>query len=445
MNPNDPVPQAIPTQPEPCAAPNPAGESRSPGLLRGFVAPGILMAFLFAIVFLVLYSLPYLLFHWQVMDAQAEAESLYTKRKAELKAEAEHADHRLDLLDKRVHLTSLGFREVARKVLPNVVNIVNYREPTKKDLEFVDAGKLRLVYDPDDDRRYVHQGLGSGLIYKPGVILTNHHVLRDAKRLRITFMSGRSTGVDSAQAVVDTRTDLAVIRLPENLNAALKEESQNIAVFADSDKDVYVGDWTLAMGSPLDLRQTVTHGIISAKGRMLSMHDVDLVELIQTSAAIHPGNSGGPLFDQLGRVVGINVAIATDNGGNQGIGFAIPSNTATRICDLLLTKGEVPRGYLGITLEEVAGPPLKALQIDGGAIVVKGVVPGEAADKAGLKPDDIIVRVNKNSLSNWKTKRHFLQMIVDVEPGTEVLLDIIRADERMQVPVTVGKRPKNLP
>ena len=107
-----------------------------------------------------------------------------------------------------------------------------------------------------------------------------------------------------------------------------------MAEFADSDKDVHVGDWTLAVGSPLGLRQTVTQGVISAKGRLL--HMLDLVELLQTDAAINPGNSGGPLFDQLGRVVGINVAIASDNGGNQGIGFAIPSNTAKKIVEQLI-------------------------------------------------------------------------------------------------------------
>ncbi len=432
--------------PEPETTPAPKRTAPAgPGILSvlgSFVFPLIVVV---ALIVTIIFGTPHVLYYWRITEAQAEAEAIYVKRKAELKAEAEHADHRLDVLDKRVHLASLGFREVARKVLPHVVNIVNLRTPTKKDLEFVELGKQKLVYDPDDQRHYVHQGLGSGIIFKPGVILTNHHVLRDAHRLRITFTNGRSIGVDISKAVSDARTDLAVIRLPEQLPAPLKEDAQNVAMFADSDKDVHVGDWTLAMGSPLDLRQTVTQGIISAKGRLLSLQDVEMVELIQTSAAIHPGNSGGPLFDQLGRVVGINVAIATDNGGNQGIGFAIPSNTATRICDLLLTTGEVPRGYLGIGLEELPGPQLKALNIDGGAIVVKHLEPGEAAEKAGLNAGDIIVRVNQQSLSTWKTKRHFLQLIVDIAPGSSVTLDVIRGDERRQLAVTVGKRPKNLP
>src|SRR5262249_5451295 len=145
--------------------------------------------------------------------------------------------------------------------------------------------------------------------------------------------------------------DLAVLKLGDNLPAGIRDDAKAEAVWADSDKGVQVGDRVLAMGSPLGLRHTVTQGIISAKGRLLAM--LDMVELLQTDAAINPGNSGGPLFDQLGRVAGINVAIASDNGGNQGIGFAIPSNTAKRIFEQLSTTGEVSRGYLGIGLEDV--------------------------------------------------------------------------------------------
>ena len=410
------------------------------GGLWHWVLPSLFMLSLFVIV---LYALPYLLYHWRLLDAQADAESVFLKRKAELKAEAEHADQRLDLLDKRVQLTSLGFREVARKVLPVVVNVTNFREPTAKELELVERKKIALIYDPDNDRKYLPHGVGSGVILKSGVILTNHHVIRDAKRLRISFPSGRFISVDADAAVSDVRTDLAVIRLPADLPASLKEETQTTAEFADSDKDVQVGEWVLAMGSPLGLRQTVTHGIISAKGRLLN--SLDLVELLQTDAAINPGNSGGPLFDQLGRVVGINVAIASDNGANQGIGFAIPSNTARKISDLLLTKGEVPRGYLGIAMEELPGPQAKALKLDEGGILVKEVVHGEAADRAGIHVGDIIVKVNKDALNRWQPVRHFRQLVVDLEPGANVTLEIVRGEERKQMPITMGKRPAHLP
>jgi serine protease Do len=426
------------------ASAKPTAADPGAGALWNWVVPITILMGLFV---LSLFAATEVLNHWRKMDAHTEAEATYMKRRAELKAEAEHAEERLDLLDKRVHLTSLGFREVARKVLPVVVNVANYREPTAKELVDAKAKRLTLVYDPENDRKYVQYGVGSGLIFKPGAILTNHHVIRKAQRLRVSFPSGRSIGIDLAAAVSDIKTDLAVIRLPETMPAAMKEETQNRAEFADSEKDVQVGEWVLAMGSPLGLRHTVTHGIISAKGRLVPFreHEDDLMELLQTDAAINPGNSGGPLFDQLGRVVGINVMIASETGGNQGIGFAIPSNTAKRIADLLLTKGEVPRGFLGISMEELAGPEAKALKIDDGAILVKTVVAGEAADKAGIKPGDIIVRINKETLQRIKPMRHLRQIVADLDPGTQIVIEIVREEERLQIALTLGKRPADLP
>jgi serine protease Do len=300
-----------------------------------------------------------------------------------------------------------------------------------------------VLYDPENDKKYVETGFGSGLIIKPGVILTNFHVVKGAERLHVSFASGQSVGVEMSAVSPDAITDLAVIRLPENMPAGAKEEAKNSAVFADSDKDVQVGDWALAVGSPLGLRQTVTHGVISAKGRLLGM--LDLVELLQTDAAINPGNSGGPLFDQHGRVVGINVAIVSDNGGNQGLGFAIPSNTAKKIAEHLLTSGFVPRGYLGIAMEELSGPQAKSLKIEDGGVIVKQVVKGESGDKGGLKVGDIILKVNKDALSRLQPIRHFRQLVVDLDPGSEVTLEVLRDDERRQIPVTVGKRPAHLP
>jgi serine protease Do len=426
---------------KPASAGPPVAE-RVAGGLWNWVLPCM---FLLSLGVLIVYAMPYLIYHWRIMDAQAEAEVSYTKRRAELKAEAEHADQRLAVLDKRVQLISLGFQEVARKVLPVVVNVTNYREPTKKDLDLVAIREMTLVYDPENERKYVQHGSGSGLILKPGVILTNHHVVKNAKRLRVSFPSGRSIGIDPGAIVSDARTDLAVIRLPDKLPAAMKEEANNSAEFADSEKDVHVGAWVLAMGSPHGFRQSVTHGIISAKGRLLTTRDLDLVELLQTDAAMNPGNSGGPLFDQLGRVVGINTMIVSDTGGNQGLGFAIPSNVARRIADLLLSKGEVPRGYLGIAMDELPGPEAKALKIDSGAVVVKTVLPGEAAEKAGLQPGDIIVGINKQSLNRQKPLRHFRQIVADLEPGAAITLEFVRDEERRQIAATVGRRPANLP
>jgi S1-C subfamily serine protease len=396
------------------------------------------LMFLTAMLVLVLYAVPYLVYHWRMLDAQADAEAIFLRRRAELKAEAEFAEERLDLLDKRVHLTGLGFRELVRKVSPQVVSVANYRVPTPEDLRLF--AKKNLIFDWDNDKKYLQAGVGSGVIYKPGVILTNCHVVKGANRLRITFASGQSIGVDLDRVSTDVITDLALIMLPDDLPTGIKEDVKNTVVFADSDKDVQKGDWALAIGSPLGLKQTVTQGIISAKGRLLSM--LDMVELIQTDAAINPGNSGGPLFDQFGKVSGINVAIASDNGGNQGIGFAIPSNTVKKICEQLITNGEVSRGFLGIEMEDLPGPQLKSLKIDdGGAIVVKSVLVGQGAAKGGLRKGDVLIRINKETLNRQQPMRHCRQIVVDLEPGSEVPVEVVRDGVRRHFMITLSKRP----
>ncbi|MFO0964926.1 MAG: trypsin-like peptidase domain-containing protein [Gemmataceae bacterium] len=410
-----------------------------------------------AFIVLLVYLAPYIRAHWRSIEAKTDADALYLARRAELRAEAEvflerrrqelkedavHADKVLTALDKKVDIVSLGFRAVARKVAPLVVNVQNLREP--KVAELGPAGKRSLIYDPDKDRKYAPGGVGSGLILGPRLILSNNHVVKGAERLRLTFASGHTIGLDKDAIVADAITDLAVIRLPEDLPAELKEEVDHAAPFADSDRDVQVGDWALAVGSPLGLKQTVTQGVISAKGRLLTL--LDLVELIQTDAAMNPGNSGGPLFDQHGRVMGINVAIASDNGVNQGIGFAIPSNTVRKIVDHLVTKGEVPRGYLGIGLEEVAGPRARELfLVDDGGVQVTQIVAGQAAERAGLKVGDVIVRYQKDRLLRAQPVRHLRQLIVDTAPETKVDVEVIREGENVVIPVTIGKRPADLP
>lgn len=403
-----------------------------------WVLPGLI---LLTFVTLVLYASPYLLYHWRVLEGRGEAEALYLKRRAELKAEAEHADERLAALDKRVQLTSLGFREVVRKVGPKVVNVANYRTPRKGELALL--ARKGVFTDPDDGQRYVQAGVGSGVLVRPGVVLTNFHVVRGAGRLRVTFASGQSIGVAPEAIAPDAITDLAVVHLPAELPPLLKEEAANVCDFADSDRDVQVGDFALAIGSPLGLRQTVTQGVISAKGRLLQM--LDLVELLQTDAPINPGNSGGPLFDQYGRVVGINVAIASDNGGNQGIGFAIPSNTARRIAERLIEQGSVQRGYLGIALDEVAPAEAKALKIAEGAVAIRAVLPGEAAERAGLKAGDVIVKLKGEPLSRFQPLRHLRALIVELDPGTAITLEVLRNGAPRDIAVTIGKRPANVP
>src|SRR5439155_6835376 len=387
---------------------------------------------------------PMLLARWRSVEGQAEAEAAYQKRRAELRAEAEAATQMLDVLDKRINLVSLGFREVVRKVTPNVVNVTNFRELDAKKSE--GKGRATAIYlDPDTERHYRQVGVGSGIIVRPGQILTNYHVVRGADRLRVTFSSGQSVGVNVEKNVVaDAITDLAVIRLPADLPCALAEDLNVTTEFADSDRDVHRGDLVLALGSPLGLKQTVTHGIISAKGRLLDK--ITLVELLQTDAAINPGNSGGPLFDQYGRLAGINVAIASDNGGNQGIGFAIPSNTAKKVFEQLAEHGEVVRGYIGVALGDLTRTQGEALGLRrSGGVLIAEVVPGQAAARAGMQAGDVIVRYNNETLGVLSPMRQLRAWILETDVGRVVPVDVFRNGRRQTLSLRIGKRPPDLP
>jgi S1-C subfamily serine protease len=399
-----------------------------------------LAAFL-AILLLALYAAPALLYRWRLADAQAEAEAAFLRRSAELRAEAEAADKHLDVLDKRVNLISLGFREAARKVAPHVVNVANYRSPRPGEAAL---GKRAMVQDLGDEHAYIQAAVGSGVLVKPSYILTNDHVVRSADRLRLTFASGQSVTVDAKRVASDRLTDLAIVHLPDDLPETVEKEANVTTEFADSDKTVQVGDWVLAVGSPLGLKQTVTHGVISAKGRLL--HMLDLVELLQTDAPINPGNSGGPLFDQYGRVAGINVAIASETGGNQGIGFAIPSNTARTIFEQLATNGEVVRGFAGIMMGELSKEKLKDLGLEEeNGVIVAEVQRNQPAAKAGIRPGDVIVRFNGERLVLANPMRQLRQLFLDTEPGKQISLEIVRDGARRNVQMTVGKRPNTLP
>jgi S1-C subfamily serine protease len=429
-----PAPTAEPAALPP---PAPAGRPAHDRLIPKFFW---MATFSLVVVLATVFVYPLLLARWRAVESQAEAEAAYQKRRAELRAEAEAAAQLLETIDKRVNLVSLGFREVVRKVTPNVVNVTNYREA---------RGKAELAgahFDPETERHYRQTGVGSGVLVRPGFILTNHHVVRGAERLRITFASGRSLGlnVGGKNVLTDTVTDLAVIRLPDDLPDDLRADANHSTAFADSDRDVQRGDLVLALGSPLGLRQTVTHGIISAKGRLLDK--VTLVELLQTDAAINPGNSGGPLFDQYGRVAGINVAIASDNGGNQGIGFAIPSNTAKKVFDQLAERGEVVRGYIGVALKDLSLERTKALGLKrSGGVAIERVQEGEAAARAGLRAGDVIVRYNHGLLNSAYPMRQLRQLVLETEVGSEVPVEVIRDGERRTLTLRVGKRPADLP
>jgi S1-C subfamily serine protease len=386
---------------------------------------------------LTLYLAPVWAERWRAASDQAAADAVYLRRQAELRAESEAADQRLENLDRRFHLVSLGFRDVARKVAPVVVHIGSETEVTGDNAE--DG-----FFDFERNRRYVERSEGSGMVVKPGIVLTNRHVVDKTQRLRVTFASGRWVLAKPQSVSSDISTDLAIIRLPEDPGPAFKPDYAVAAEFADSDRDVQVGDWVLAAGSPFGLRQSVTAGIISAKGRV-ELPMVDFVELIQTDAAINPGNSGGPLFDLRGKVVGINVAIASEHGRSEGVGFAIPSNAAREVLEQLLENGEVVRGYLGIQMQEVPDGMGDRLGLaETGAVVVAGVKSGSPAALAGIRPGDLIIGLDGEPLGTVNAVRRFRQRIAKVAPDQHVSILVFRHGERHTCDAVIGKRPSEL-
>ncbi|HYV39044.1 MAG TPA: trypsin-like peptidase domain-containing protein [Gemmataceae bacterium] len=442
-----PLSQAITTEtPHAVATPTPASAPVPPtpaAPARGWSMRGVTTLLFSLTCFLSVFVIgawaaPQLAARWRAVEARAEADAAYQRRRAELRAEADAADERLQLLDKRLDLVTLGFRDVVRKVSPCVVNLTSYadaREPANKAHK--DFPKVR---DPDTNEEILLAGSGSGIIVEPEWVLTNYHVVAAASKVRVTFASGRTIVVPEERIKTDPMTDLAVLHLPAAPPGVLREDDEFKVEFGNSDT-VERGDLVLALGNPLGLKHTVTHGIISAKGRLLDRYDA--VEVLQTDAPINKGNSGGPLFDQRGRMIGVNFAIASDTGFSQGIGFAIPSNTAKDVYDQLKTHGEVIRGYLGTELAELPHEQAQKWTTMG-AVRVGKVTSGEPASKAGDKTGDVILSYNGEQLSPVYALRHLRQLIMETKVGQKAQLEVIRGGQRQTIDVTVGKRPPDV-
>ncbi|NLF29770.1 MAG: PDZ domain-containing protein [Planctomycetes bacterium] len=320
------------------------------------------------------------------------------------------------------------YRQVARAVSPAVVEIrvVKHVEGPGMSEDFFEGlpPELRRRFAvPESPREYRRQGLGSGVIVDAdrGYVLTNNHVVADADEVEIVLGDGRE--LRAGNILRDPKSDLAVIQIDADGLVA--------AELADSDQ-AEVGDLVLAIGSPQGLTQTVTAGIISAKGRRTQRGAVyGLYEnYLQTDAAINMGNSGGPLVDMEGRVVGINTAIVTPTGAFAGIGLAIPSSLARDVMTQLIETGEVARGYLGISFEPA----------DEGVRVVAMLDDAPAA-QAGMQVGDVIVALNGEPIAD---SQDFRYAIGQMAPGTEVTLTVQRDGQRQDLAVTLGQQPENL-
>jgi serine protease Do len=336
---------------------------------------------------------------------------------------------------------SASFAEIARRVEPAVVNIVTTQavvETPEKDEDKEDQSRNPLLDMFRNPPRKPSRGVGSGFIINPkGYILTNYHVIEDAARITVGLQSGeeyRGTVVG-----FDPETDVAVIKI---------EPTKDLPTITLGDSNTaQVGDWVLAMGSPFGLDQTVTAGIISKKERESPYFNV-FQRFLQTDAAINRGNSGGPLVNMRGEVIGMNSQIATSTGDYNGIGFALPSNETAFVYKQLIAQGKVKRGYLGITLESVHDQFAKVygLAEAKGAIVTsvtanEGGQPTPAA-KAGIQASDIIVEFEGTPVLN---AQDLIQRVASTPVGQQVtfvyLRDINGKLDKRSVSVALGERP----
>jgi serine protease Do len=274
----------------------------------------------------------------------------------------------------------------------------------------------------------VQVGLGSGVIVKvEGIVLTNNHVIEGAEEIRVTLND--RTEVFASVVGKDPRADIAVLKLPEGKYQA--------AAMGDSD-NIEVGEWAVAIGNPFGLGQSVTVGVVSAKGRA-DVGVADLEDFIQTDAAINPGNSGGPLIDLDGHVIGINTAIFSRSGGYQGIGFAIPSNMASTIMENLLRTGRVVRSDLGLRVQETTDAILEAMGAGvSKGVIVSEVIKGGVAEVSGIERGDIITRI-KGRIVESVDSYYRISSVLPV--GDKVPVVLIRDGMPSTFMVKVGELP----
>ena len=329
-----------------------------------------------------------------------------------------------------------SFSDLANRLLPTVVNIATTQtlKPGEADGSFADLPpdsplqelfKDYLSKNRNAAPRHV-TALGSGFVIDPsGLIVTNNHVIDDADEITVTLNDG--TTLPGKLVGRDAKTDLALVKVnpPKPLVAAR---------FGDSDR-AHVGDWVMAIGNPFGLGSTVTAGIVSARNRDLLSGPYD--DFIQTDAPINRGNSGGPLFDMDGNVVGVNSAILSPTGSSVGIGFSIPSNLAHEVVDQLRQFGQARRGWLGVRIQQVTSDIAEGLGLPGtqGALVADVTANGPAA-KAGIQNGDLILDFDGKPVNDSRT---LPRVVADTAIGKTVSLDLLRKGKKETVRVTVAK------
>ena len=319
-----------------------------------------------------------------------------------------------------VHELERAFENAATTIGPSVVSITSEREVDKSEM----PAFLRPFGPPDGTMR----GLGSGVILDAtkGYILTNNHVVDGATALRVRLHDDREITAEVIGA--DPKTDLAVIRI---------DATGLVAATTASSEQVRVGQWVMAAGSPFGLTKSVSAGIVSAVGRG-GMGIADYGDFIQTDAAVNQGNSGGPLIDLRGRVIGINTAIASQTGGSNGVGFAIPSDIAKVVMTQLIEHGAVERGWLGIVMGKLTPELAASFGHSGEGVLVDDVDPKGPAAAAGLRAGDIITAIDGKPLRDMVALRNG---VAQRRPGTTVELAVARGGAIRKVALELGVLP----
>ena len=323
-----------------------------------------------------------------------------------------------------------SYSDAVQRATPSVVNIFTSKEIRNPRHPLLNDPLFRRFFGdqlPDEAQRAA--SLGSGVIVSSsGFILTNHHVVEAADEIEVALPDGKKL---LAKVVGnDPETDIAVLRVnADNLPAI---------TFGSSDA-LRVGDVVLAIGNPFGVGQTVTSGIVSALGRTgLGINTFE--NFIQTDAAINPGNSGGALVDAAGNLIGINTAIFSRSGGSMGIGFAIPVSTAQMVLEQIVKNGSVTRGWIGVEVQEITPAVAESFKLGStrGALIA-GVLRGGPADKAGVKPGDVLVEIEGKPVADPAA---MLNLVAALAPGAAAKMKLKRQGQDVDAAVTVGRRPK---
>ena len=347
-------------------------------------------------------------------------------------------NQRIDGLEFAPVETRLSFSEVAKKILPAIVSIYStkiVKNQNNWNSQFDDLELWKFFgekyFSFPAPHEFRQKGSGSGIIVsRDGCILTNLHVVEDAEMILVKLSDNRSFKASLKGA--DPLTELALIKITGN--------DLPVAKFGDSDS-VEIGDWVLAAGNPLELRSTVTAGIVSAIGREVDIIDNNfgVENFIQTDATINPGSSGGALVNLKGEVIGINTAIATQSGYYEGYGFAIPANLARQITQDLIKIGYVIRSYLGVAMQDVNEKIARALGLDSPCgVFIDQVSEDSPAYHAGLREKDVLIKIGGNIVNQGNIVQ---SIIAQKKPGENLLLKVIRQRKIIYIRVTLGERP----